>query len=99
MGAESSQPQRPASGRPAAKAVHQPAHEGFAEGNLFDLDIFVGLMGLGNIAGAADDGRYARFLKQPGFGAEGDLADRVGAGQRFDEGYYLAVDRRIETRE
>ena len=63
----------------------QPVDEILTQHDLFQGDIFIGPMGLFDAARPADDGGDARSTKQPGFGAETDLAGGIGAGQGFGE--------------
>ena len=69
------------SGGQAADTVHQAIHEGLALGDLVDLDELVGLMGLADAAGPADNGGDAGFLIEAAFGAEGDLPHGISPGQ------------------
>ena len=52
-----------------------------AGGNLFEADPFVGLVGLFDVAGAADDGGDAGALVLAAFGGVGDSGGRIGAGE------------------
>ena len=56
-------------------------------------------MGLGDVAGAADDGRdVGAGVEQPGLGAEGDLGVVVAPGQGLDEGHHVLVGVYLESR-
>src|SRR5664279_5514003 len=55
-----------------AQLVAQPAHECLAERELLARDPFVGLMGLRDVAGSADDRRDVRAVEERGLRAERD---------------------------
>ena len=49
-------------------------------------------MGLGDVAGAADDaGDLGAFLEQSGLGAKGHLDVVVAPGQRLDESHHVFI--------
>ena len=52
---------------------------------------FIGLMGLRDVAGAADGGGISRLLELPGLGPVGDDAGGIVAGQAAADGLGLAV--------
>jgi len=54
------------------QSLHQPGHEVRAAAHLGDLDILVGLVGLVDPAGAAEDDRKAALLELSGFGGIGN---------------------------
>jgi hypothetical protein len=59
--------------------------------NFRNLQIFVGLMRLRDVAGAADDGGIALALELPGFGAVADHMAAVVAGQAAHQRLGLAL--------
>src|SRR5579875_823302 len=68
--------------RSGGAALDDPAQEGLAGSNLLQGDELVGLVRLGDIAGAAEDGRDSRGLEEPRFRAIGDDTGAVLAGHR-----------------
>lgn len=54
-----------AAGALEALAGDQPAQELLALGELVQRHVFVALVGLGDVAGAADDGGHPDFLNSP----------------------------------
>ena len=60
-----------------ANEVYQSRHEARAGLDLTHFDVFIGLVRLGDRAGAAEHGRESRCLKLAGFGAVGDRRARI----------------------
>ena len=63
------------------RPVRQAAEEAQALLQLLDADELVGRVGLGDVAGAADDGRRAAVLEQAGLRAVGDREGLVLPGE------------------
>ena len=77
--------------------VDQAVHEGLALLKLIDGDIFIGLMGHGDIAGAADRGGIAAFLKLASLGAVTNNMGAVVAGELADQRFRDGVVFRAQA--
>ena len=74
-------------------------HEALAGVDLGGEDVLVGLMGLGDVAGAADHGRYAQGLAEDaGLGAVDHAAHGVGSRPASRQCFRLVVALRREGR-
>lgn len=77
------------SGRVQVGRCQIVVEETFAARQLFQRDEFIGLVGMDDVAGAANHRRHAGFAKQAAFGAEADLARTFvaqDAQRRSDDG-------------
>ena len=75
----------------------QAAEEGLALRDLGERDVLVRLVRLLDRAGAADDGRDAGLLEQPGLGAEGDLAAALAPASALASCVISASPRVVEA--
>ena len=85
-------------GRRERPAVVKAEQEALAGGELGERHVFVGLVRLGDVARAADDGRRAGALEQARLGAERDQRRRVGGGEALREQHGRIVGAGEERR-